>query len=327
MVGWFWLLLVLCTGCHRDHAQSMLQPAGPAAAQIAWLSWLLIALCGGIFLAVMILLAIAVLKKPDSPPDADIPSSAQPLGQRFVIMLGLVFPTLVLIPILLLSVRTQVALEHTETAENVRVVGHMWWWEVHYPDHRIEIANEIHLPVGKPVRIELESADVIHSLWVPSLQGKMDMIPGLTNVLWLQADRPGQYRGVCAEFCGVQHAKMGLVVVAHTRDEYDQWIANRQAPPREISPQARRGREVFFKSSCHNCHAIAGSGATASRGPDLTHIANRKTLGAGLLPNNRANLMGWVSQPQTLKPGSLMPRTHISSEDMHALIAYLESLH
>jgi len=120
---------------------------------------------------------------------------------------------------------------------------------------------------------------------------------------------------------------MGLVVVAHTRDEYDQWIANRQAPPREISPQARRGREVFFKSSCHNCHAIAGSGATASRGPDLTHIANRKTLGAGLLPNNRANLMGWVSQPQTLKPGSLMPRTHISSEDMHALIAYLESLH
>ena len=326
LAGWFCLIPVLSSGCHRDHSQSMLQPAGPAAAEIAWLSWLLIAICTGIFVAVMALLGVAVLKKSGLPSHADFSAKVQPLGQRFVVMTGLVFPTMVLVTILLLSVKTQVALTPPETSENVRVVGHMWWWEVHYPDHGITIANEIRLPVGEPVRIELESADVIHSLWIPNLQGKMDLIPGNSNILWLQADRPGDYRGVCAEYCGIQHAKMGLVVVSQPRAEYDQWLAERQEPTLQDSPQVQRGKEVFFESTCHNCHAIAGTDAIASRGPDLTHVGNRRTLGAGLLPNNPANMKDWISQPQMLKPGSLMPKTDVSPEDLLALVEYLESL-
>lgn len=332
LYAWLFLIPVLCGGCHRDHSQSMLQPAGPAAAEIAWLSWFLIAICSIIFFAVMVLLAVAVLKRPartpvaDADADADVPGNSQPLGQRFVLITGLVLPSIVLIAILLLSLKTQVALKIPDTTENIRVVGHMWWWEVHYPDHGIIIANEIRLPVGEPIRIELESVDVIHSLWVPSLQGKMDLIPGKTNTLWLQADRPGDYRGVCAEYCGVQHAKMGLVVVAQSRDEYDQWLAERQEPPLEISGQAERGREVFFESTCHNCHAIAGTDAIASRGPNLTHVGNRKTLGAGILPNNSENMKDWISQPQVLKPGSLMPKTDVSPKDLLDLVKYLESL-
>lgn len=334
--------LVLClamSGCHRDHDQSMLHPAAEASAHIAWLWWVLFGICTAVFGGVMLLLWVAIGRPSSKPADvatADLASlgsgrrasrPVSPLGNGFVIMSGIVFPAIVLVGILILSVNSQVVLTPPETTRTVRVVGHMWWWEVRYPDEQIVTANEIYIPVGEPVRIELRSADVIHSLWVPNLQGKMDLLPDKTNETWLQADRPGRFRGICAEYCGVQHAKMGLVVVALPRDEYDQWIARHQQPPAtEETELVSRGREVFFASTCHNCHAIEGTSAVGVRGPDLTHLGSRQTIGAGLLPNNRGNLIGWIANPQALKPGNLMPRTHIDADDLHALAAYLESL-
>ena len=299
----------------------MLHPAGAASTQIAWLWWVLFGICTAVFVMVMILLAVAILRRPREPPEKS------PVGHRFIICCGIVAPAVILLALLIVSVKAQVALTMPETRLTVRVVGHMWWWEVQYPDEQILTANEIHIPVGEPVRVELVSADVIHSLWVPNLQGKMDLLPDKTNVTWLSADRAGIFRGVCAEYCGVQHAMMGLVVVALPRNEFDDWIAARRNPSIvEETETIRRGREVFFESTCHNCHAVAGSPAVGVRGPDMTHMGSRLTIGAGLLPNNRGNLSGWISNPQSLKPGNLMPRTHIGSRDLHALIEFLESL-
>jgi cytochrome c oxidase subunit 2 len=312
---------ILLCGCHSDHPQSVLHPASPASEHIAWLWWVLFGVCTAVFAAVMILLAIAIR------PRTGQPASPSPIGNKFIVVCGIILPAFILFGLLVVTLRAQVALEMPPTEVTIRVTGHMWWWEVEYPDHGIITANEIQIPVGQPVRIELQAADVIHSLWVPNLQGKMDLLPDKTNVTWLVAERPGIFRGQCAEYCGVQHALMGLVVVALPREAFDQWIADRQQPqPVVESELVRRGREVFFESTCHNCHSIAGSEAVGIRGPDLTHLASRQTIGAGLLPNNRGNLSGWISNPQALKPGNLMPYTHIDSEDFHALIAYLESL-
>ena len=352
-------LLLVMAGCHRDHLQSMLHPAAEASAHIAWLWWVLFGICTAVFVGVMTLLWVAI-RRPPSPttktsttdtPSPDTPATdttsagvlavdtataangagtlrpPSPLGDRFVIASGIVFPAIVLVGILILSVNSQVVLTPPETTRTVRVIGHMWWWEVHYPDEQIVSANEIYIPVGEPVRIELTSADVIHSLWVPNLQGKMDLLPDQTNATWLQADRPGRFRGICAEYCGVQHAKMGLIVVALPRDEYDEWIERSQQPPAtEETELVDRGRELFFTSTCHNCHAIDGTAAVGVRGPNLTHLGSRQTIGAGVLPNNRGNLIGWIANPQAIKPGNLMPRTHIGADDLHALAAYLESL-
>ena len=313
--------VLLVTGCHREHPQSMLHPASSASAHIAWLWWVLFGVCTAVFVAVLILLAIAI--RPRTAQAAE----HSPVGSKFIVVCGIVLPAFVLFGLLMVTLRAQVALKMPATEVTIRVTGHMWWWEVEYPELGIVTANEIHIPVGQPVRVELVAADVIHSLWVPNLQGKMDLLPDKINVTWLAAERPGIFRGQCAEYCGVQHALMGLVVVALPQNEFQQWIAARQQPPEPAeSALVQRGREVFFESTCHNCHSIVGSQAVGIRGPDLTHLASRQTIGAGLLPNHRGNLSGWISNPQALKPGNLMPYTHIGSEDFHALIAYLESL-
>jgi cytochrome c oxidase subunit II len=318
---WAIMLVPLAVGCHERHSQSVLHPASSAAEEMAWLSWFLIALCAAVFIWVMGLTALALLGRPRQP------RTPSPLGERFIILSGVVIPGIILVGILLVSVRTQVALSIPDTSRTIEVTGHQWWWEVRYPDEGIVTANEIHIPVGEPVRLKLLAADVIHSLWIPNLQGKTDMIPGVTNWMWIQADRPGTYRGQCAEYCGVQHALMALVVVALPRDEFDQWVAGRLEPSGEpATDRQRRGREVFFEASCHNCHAVAGTTAEGVRGPDLTHVGSRQTIGAGWLPNNRGNLAGWISNPQALKPGNLMPRTHLSAEDLLALVDYLETL-
>lgn len=307
-------------GCHHDHRQSMLHPASSASTQIAWLWWFLLAVCGAVFVAVMALTAVAVWGRTRD-------RERSPLGNRFVVYGGLVIPSIILIAILVASVRTQVALDMPETDLTVRVIGHMWWWEIHYPDHDIVTANEIHLPVGRPVRVELQSADVIHSLWVPNLQGKMDMLPDKTNVTYLSSDREGVFRGQCAEYCGVQHALMGLRVIVLGEDDFEQWLAARKrSRDEERDGEVRRGEQVFFEVGCHGCHAVEGSKPTQLRGPDLTHLASRTTIAAGLLENNHGNLSGWVSNPQTLKPGNLMPRTHIPADDFQALLKYLQSL-
>jgi cytochrome c oxidase subunit II len=309
-------------GCSGERTQSMLHPVGPAADKIAWLWWIMFGILSAIFVIVMLFAAWAVLRAPH----AD--KSSPPLGSvKFIVVGGIVLPTVVLVFLLFLTVDSTVALRIPETSLTIRVVGHKWWWEVEYPEQGIVTANEIHIPAGQPVLLRLESADVIHSFWVPQLGGKMDMLPEHERVFWIQAHRPGIYRGQCAEFCGLQHALMAFVVVALPPEEFEAWLEARRRPhPEPETPLLRRGQEVFFEAGCHNCHAIRGTEAAGRIGPDLTHISTRRTLGAATVPNNHGNLAGWTVNPQPIKPGNRMPATYLGSEDLHALVAYLESL-
>jgi cytochrome c oxidase subunit 2 len=187
-------------------------------------------------------------------------------------------------------------------------------------------ANEIHIPVGAPVRVRLRAADVIHSFWVPSLAGKLDLIPGKTNETWLQAERAGVYRGQCAEYCGLQHARMALLIIAQPPSEFDAWLhAQRRPAATPTDPVAAWGMELFARN-CAGCHAVQGAPFYGRTGPDLTHLASRRTLASGMLDNVRGALAGWIANPQVLKPGTRMPHLALAAEDLHALVRYLEGL-
>jgi cytochrome c oxidase subunit 2 len=348
-------MYLLPAGCAVNSGQSTLQPAGPAAAEIAWLWWLMCAVFTAVLVLVVVLLIIAIT------PSRRHASRLEQTGQQrdvppwgpngFVIAGGIVLPILILTPLSLISLRTSATLVAPREALTVRVIGHMWWWEVRYPDTGLVTANEIHIPAGEPVRLELASADVIHSFWVPSLHGKRDMIPGLETSFWIQADEPGIYRGQCAEYCGTQHANMALLVVALPREQFDAWLSSGAGnpghekvfgyAPSPIQPSeapregkfansetnnAQRGHAVFMQAGCAQCHAIAGTQAKGNAGPDLTRMGRRATIGAALLPNTPGNLAGWIADPQALKPGVKMPRTYLSSNDLLALVMYLEDL-
>jgi cytochrome c oxidase subunit II len=216
-------------------------------------------------------------------------------------------------------------------AVGIEVVGHQWWWEVHYlvaqASDSFVTANEIHIPVGETVRLTLRADDVIHSFWVPNLHGKKDLIPGQVNLLYLSADRPGTFRGQCAEFCGAQHAHMALFVVAEPKENFAGWEEKQRRPAKQPqNAEQERGQQVFLRGPCVMCHTIQGTMAGATTGPDLTHIASRLSIGAGRLPNTRGHLGGWILDPQTLKPGNLMPPNLLPPEDFQALLSYLDSL-
>jgi cytochrome c oxidase subunit II len=216
-------------------------------------------------------------------------------------------------------------------ALQVRVTGHQWWWEIQYrdslPQNWATTANEIHIPVGRPVLFELRSADVIHSLWPPNLNGKRDLIPGNENSIWFQADSAGVYRGQCAEFCGHQHAKMAFLIIADPPDTFSAWLVRqRDTAMTPTDSLTLRGQEVFLASSCVMCHAIGGTPAGSRIGPDLTHLASRRTIAAGTLSNTRGNLAGWIVNPQAIKPGVKMSANNLKPDDLQALLTYLESL-
>jgi cytochrome c oxidase subunit II len=234
-------------------------------------------------------------------------------------------PALVLVGAFLLSLRDVDVLSTAdeEPSVTIEVVAHDWWWEVRYPESGAITANEIHIPTGEPVLVVLRTADVIHSFWVPRLQVKADMIEGRSNELWLEADEPGRYRGQCAEFCGLQHANMVFWVEADPPSEFEDWLADQEA---DAAPPAGAGLEVFLGSTCVGCHAIRGTEADATVGPDLTHLASRETIAAGIRPNTRAELARWITDPQGVKPGAVMPPTELSADDFDALLDYLESL-
>lgn len=238
-------------------------------------------------------------------------------------------------PLLLTLVWTMVALAKAagppqHPALTLDVTGHQWWWEVQYhgagPDETFRTANEIHIPVGVPVEVRLHGADVIHSFWVPKLTGKTDTIPGQTNVSWLQARSPGRYQGQCTEYCGLQHAHMGLEVVAQTQSEFEQWRAHQlEDAAAPATADAQRGMDLVVYR-CGLCHQVRGTSAGAISAPDLTHVMSRRMLAAGTLPNNPGNLVAWIENPQVIKPGSLMPEQHLSAQQLSDLRAYLESL-
>jgi len=213
---------------------------------------------------------------------------------------------------------------------NIELTGYQWWWQIRYlddnPSRIFTTANELRVPVGKPVSLKLVAGDVIHSFWVPNVAGKMDLIPGQTNELVITVDRAGVYRGQCAEFCGTQHAKMGLRLIAQSPEDFDRWRAQQLEPAKSDGEIARSGREVFFASGCFVCHTIRGTGAGGRVGPDLTHIGSRMALAADTLPNTVGHMAGWITDPQSIKPGSNMPQMNIDASDVSPLANYLESL-
>jgi cytochrome c oxidase subunit 2 len=224
-----------------------------------------------------------------------------------------------------------VAAASTEATTTVQVIGKQWWWQFQIlndePDKIVITANELHLPVGEPVRFDLETRDVIHSFWIPELTGKRDLIPGQISSLIATPKRTGTFKGRCAEFCGLQHAHMELVVVVEERPQFEAWLAAQSSPPpAPEGEEAIRGREVFLSHACPACHNISGTAAFGSNGPTLSHLASRTTIAAGTLPNNRGNLTGWIADPQASKPGARMPPQPMPADELNALVTYLETL-
>ncbi len=218
----------------------------------------------------------------------------------------------------------------TKPALTIEVTGQQWWWKVRYlsddPSRILTTANEIHIPTGEPVRIELIGADVIHSFWVPLLSGKTDAFPGQTNVTWLEADRPGRYRGLCSEFCGVQHAQMGFEVVAQSPREFDAWWSAQLTPAATAGPPAIERGAALFTYRCGACHTVRGTEAGGAIAPDLTHLMSRATIAAGTLPNNVGSLSGWIADPQAIKPGTLMPIVYLSGPELNDIRSFLLTL-
>ena len=213
-----------------------------------------------------------------------------------------------------------------DRAPDLVIVAHQWWWELHYLGANVVTANEIHLPAGRPILVELRSADVIHEVWVPQLGPKMDTVPGKPNHLMMEADQPGEYVGDCAEYCGAGHAWMRLRVVVQSGQDFAEWERRQAGPPSTATGPAERGRATFQARTCVQCHSIQGLSETGNIGPDLTHFASRATLGAGVADNTPTELGRWLNDPQALKPGCYMPRMRLTPNELTDLMAYLEGL-
>ena len=265
---------------------------------------------------------------------SDEPTTAErETTARRAVAIGVGVTILILFPLLIYNfvVARNLARGPSPSRLSIRITGHQWWWDVEYedpiPQNWARLANEIHIPVGQPVTIKLVSHDVIHSFWAPNLGGKKDLIPGHDDEAWIQANQPGVYRVQCAEFCGAEHAKMSMFVVAETPERFAAWLAHQRAPAGVPTDSlAARGRLVFEAGSCAVCHAVASTLAAGRVGPDLTHVASRLTLAAGTLPNTTGNLAGWILDPQTIKPGAKMPASELAPRDFQALLAYLGTL-
>jgi cytochrome c oxidase subunit 2 len=320
--------------------QSVLDAAGPQSASIARLWWLMLWVTAAVFIIVLGWAAFALRRgmrqqadDPSAPAGHSDLARSSDAAHRPVVMIAVAVTVATLFVLLGASVWTNraVASLGAASAVTIELTGHQWWWEVVYesgaPNEQFRTANEIHIPVGRPVALKVTSADVIHSIWIPNLQGKRDLIPGYTTAIWLQADRPGVYRGQCAEFCGMQHAHMALFVTAESNDRFERWRADQIKPAAEpLSEEARTGRDVFLHATCGQCHTIRGTIAGATMGPDLTHLATRGSLGSGTLPNTRGHLGGWLSDSQQIKPGNHMPPNSLRGDDLQALLTYLEGL-
>jgi cytochrome c oxidase subunit 2 len=312
--------------------QSVLSPAGIQASSIHALWSLMLWVCTAVFLAVLAALVVAVLRGTRNRSREDsLPPSERSLTRSVGVAVGVTGLTLIMLLVASVWTGRTIGSLHASSAVTIAITGHQWWWEIQYedavPSRRVLTANELHIPTNRPVVLKVTSRDVIHSVWVPSLQGKRDLIPGYTTAIWLQADRPGVFRGQCAEFCGMQHAHMALDVVAQSDRDFEDWLDARRQPGRDPpEPAARKGRDVFLQARCAGCHTVRGTEAAGQIAPDLTHIATRSTLGAGTLPNTPENLAAWIQDPQRVKPGNQMPANPLPPADVQALVAYLETL-
>ena len=309
-------------------APSVLHPAGPQAAHIATLWWLMFWVSTAVFALVLGSLLAAFFRRSPS----RVPVTADRTLTRAVAAAGIA-TTLILFGLLVASMWTSrvVASLGAASAVTVNVTGHQFWWEIEYedavPSRRVVTANEIHIPVGRPVVLKVTSRDVIHSFWAPNLHGKRDLVPGIMSAIWLQADEPAVYRGQCAEFCGRQHAHMAFEVVAEPLAQFEGWLDAQRRPSIAPAGEAEiRGRDAFMRAQCILCHTIRGTGAAALVGPDLTHVGSRGKIASGTLQNTAADLARWLRDPQHIKPGNPMPPSALAEADLQAIALYLESL-
>jgi len=311
---------------------SVFAPVSTPAFAIRELAFLVLAIVTVIFLVVAGLTVYAIIRYRRRPGDAGR-EPPQVYGSTQIELAWTVVPFLIVIVLFLTTTRYIFAIERRAAppeALEVTVVGNQWWWEIRYPGLGIVTANELHVPVSDAARptptfITLESADVIHSFWIPQLAGKMDVIPGQRNRTWVEPRTPGTYVGQCAEFCGVQHAGMLLTVTVHPKEDFARWVAAQQAVAADV-PRVRAGRDVFMSVACISCHTVRGTPGNGLFGPDLTHLMSRATLGAGVAPNTPENLRAWVNDPASLKPGARMPAMKLSNDQLDKIVAYLATL-
>jgi len=314
-------------GDDTTRTSSIFAPVSTPADAAYTAALLVLAIAAAIFLVVAGLLAYGVVAFRQRPGD-DGSEPPQVYGSDQIELAWTVIPILVVVVLCLVTARTvydvQGALK-PPGATLVTVVGHQWWWEIRYPELDIVTANELHVPVGEPTFIDLESADVAHSFWVPRLAGKTDLIPNRRNRMWIEPREPGLFRGQCAEYCGTQHAHMGLRVYVHPRPEFDRWVVA-QREPAVADPTVAAGRRVFETTACINCHAVRGTVATGRFGPDLTHLMSRATLAAGATRMTREALHAWLADPDHVKPGVLMPAMKVDAPALDQLVSYLVTL-
>ncbi|MGH2718789.1 MAG: cytochrome c oxidase subunit II [Actinomycetota bacterium] len=322
-------LALLTAGCASEASSpSILRASGLGALDVERLWWILFGISAGVFAIVMGFVVVALARR--NRPPSDVPGREEEVawGGRFILLAGVVIPAVILTGTFALTLHEMSLLNRSgeHPAFTIQVIGHDWWWEARYPNGAVT-ANEIHIPTGETVRVDLTTADVIHSFWVPQLQTKTDMIPGRSNHTWLETSSAGRYRGQCAQFCGLQHAHMIFYVVAQAPSAFQSWLADQAAPAAPpTTPQIALGEQTFLTSTCAGCHTIRGTTAAGVVGPDLTHVASRQTLASGTIANTPANLAEWITDPQHIKPGAEMPPTGLTPAQAQALVAYLDSL-
>jgi cytochrome c oxidase subunit 2 len=316
--------------------QSALEPAGVQAAHILRLWNVTLVICGTVFAAVLLATLAALMRNrrsAGSSPSTPQPDERTSTRTRNAVIAATAASVVLLVGLVIADVMTDRALSKLpiENAVHIEVTGQQWWWQAVYsPDADqpgFATANELHVPVGRPVIVALKAGDVIHTFWVPNLHGKKDMLPGIATTIEFRADKPGIYRGQCAEFCGAEHALMAMLVVAESQEQYAAWRGQQLASASDPSDAlAQRGRQIFERSSCAGCHTVRGSSAQGTLGPDLTHLMSRQTIAAGTLANTPADLLHWIRDPQAVKPGTTMPAVPLAADDLRAVIAWLGTL-
>jgi cytochrome c oxidase subunit 2 len=326
-------LLGACRG-----SQSALDAAGVQSGRLAGLWWMFFSVTAAVYVITMAVLLVALLRRrkgdeqtaPETAPDEN---REKRIGTT--VKAAVAVTILILFTLMIVSFRTGSAIQTLANAPQplqIKVTGHQWWWEIEYqdtlPSNNVTTANELHLPAGRPIKLILQSNDVIHSFWLPNLHGKKDLIPNYPTTFYFQADKPGTYWGQCAEYCGYQHAKMRFIVTVESEGDFENWYQAQQqpAPASPATDMQKRGQDVFLVSTCTQCHTVQGTPAGGRVGPNLTHIASRSYIAAGSLANTREHLQSWITDPQKIKPGIRMPMHNFSDEDLQALVEYLESL-
>ncbi|MFL5941795.1 MAG: cytochrome c oxidase subunit II [Gaiellaceae bacterium] len=322
------LLPLALAGCGGE--QNALNPHSHASTDLANLFWVMTAVAFGGLALVTGLLVLAWIRRRRRP-DPDDPHPGERTGWWVVVGMGVVFPIAVVVALFIVSdgliMNVTEAPAASRTAMTIEAIGHQWYWEFRYPGTKAVTADEMHIPVDTRINLVATTADVIHSFWVPTLNRKIDTIPGERNRILLYANRAGTYRGQCAEYCGLQHAHMAMFVFAQPKAQFRAWL-RKQAAPAAAAPSspARQGERVFLSGPCSSCHTIRGTAATGYLGPDLTHLASRTTLAGLTIPNTRSYLSRWIVDSQHFKPGNQMPDLQLTGARLHAVVTYLESL-